>query len=380
MGSITVEPKELANALTAVKPAVNTRSGIEALAGVRISNSVAGPRMFASDRDTSVMRSFAGEQDGDINVVVPHAAMVKVAKAFDGRDSILLEPVPAQPGGPATMYDRLMCSNGSRSIQVAVNRLEDFPPFSNYGGVQLVDANASELRACILRADKFRSHDDTRPILTGMHVSSSVLCVTDSYRLVVGKVPGWLPNLEHEVTFSGNGLALAAAKMPKDDTRVSVFSADEHSWVVWPGTVWCSRNIDGQYPNYKQLLPDADKWEGAVTAPTANLLAGAKLATQFCTKNAPVRVTLNGNCKMSGETPDASSFEEIIDGATIAKPSNETGDFTIGLNPEFLAQSLSELGSENARFRVISPLRPLKIENCDNDDEWHLLMPIRLNV
>jgi DNA polymerase III subunit beta len=382
MGSITVSPKALTDTLAGVKPAV----GKGVLSGVLISSDssdMIGPIMRATDGDVHVTKALVGAW-GSVRVLVPHAEMVKVAKAFAGRTSVLLEQDETSGS--------LVCSNGTRKVTVRTLRIEDFPERPNIGGELIVRSTGAQLRPVLLKADVFRSSDETRPVLTGMHVKATMLEVTDSYRLARFRIPGRYTGSELEVLLSGRGCALAAKHMPKDDTEVDIHAYRTHSVISWPGTSWVSRNIEGSWPNFDSLIP-TDGFQHTVRADRAALLSGAKLAGQFLHNNAPLRLVANGDVRIHGNTMDVGEFEEIIADATVThhntKANGRTGrdrdtglvnEIEIGFSPEFFRDIMEHVSSDTVRIRLISPLRPAVVENCDNDDEIHLIMPIRLNV
>lgn len=379
MGSITTTPKVLESALKMVKPAVSTRSEIVAQSGVHLQTTVAGPQMLAGDGETNVIRAFAGQMDGTLSVVVEHADLVRVAKAFAGYDQVTLAN---WMGGDKSKREMLACWSGTRRVELPLLRAEDFAEIPVAGGMVVIESLGGQLRDRLIQSGSHASSDETRPILTGILLSNGLLVSTDSYHLAMLKVPGC--TCEHEVIM-GPGVVKAAKQMPKDMT-VRVISNDRFTFFVWRGTVWSVRNIEGQYPNYRQLMPES--YEGGMTAETSKLVDATKLAQAFLRGYAPVRLWMNGSVKIHGSSPDGPSFEETIEGATVSLPPADPdrgrpfdqSEFEIGLNPEFFGRVLAHVTSEHTRIRVISPLRPVLVENTDHDDDKFLVMPVRLNV
>lgn len=383
MSSITIDAKWLADALAAVKPAVNTRSTVAAYAGVRLDTNGPVPLMFAGGNPYNgmVRRALLGvSSTPGMNLVVDHSELVKVAKSFKGEIALDVDG------------DKLKCANSAgKKITLRTLNQDPWEDWVEQVGQELViESQAGALRTAILKANKFRSRDETRPLLTGIRLDKGLLVSTDSYRLEMIKCPG--ATGEHEVTFDGRFLGLAAANMPKGIELVSVYTGAVFSTVTYGNMAWLSRNIDGQYPNWKQLMPEEGKFNGAITAPVAELLEGAKLGKDFLAKNSPIRIKVEKNGRerafLHGSSPDGPRFEQEITGAVVTIDRNAMDKnaiigaepFELGANPDFMTEALASLGCETARIRFITPLRPFLIENPDHDDEKHLLMPIRLNV
>jgi DNA polymerase-3 subunit beta len=388
MGSITCQPKLLAETLAAVKPAVKPRY-IEALKGVRITTENGKTTVTATDMDLTIRRDLdATPVNNGLDVVVSHAELAKVAKAFAGAENVTLTKLTDT---------QVSCSAGHRTITLQSLRAEDFPAYPIAGGDRILSlANGAVLANAIERVAKFASKEEHRPVLTGVYLEMNaekngelVLVATDSYRLCVRKltgVPAWSCG---GVNLPSRALT-AAAKLMRKVEEVNLSAGATHGIIEWPGTRITMRIIDGQFPNYRQLIPEA--WPNEVTIPMGELRDGAALGAQFLTKNAPIRFYVNGVVKLHGGAPDGPSFEEILpsavasvnDRAVRALPDGtptftEGEEFEIGFNPEFLRDIANVLEGDVAHVKLISPLWPALIHG-ENEDEQHLIMPIRLNV
>src|ERR671920_2320712 len=134
---------------------------------------------------------------------------------------------------------------------------------------------AAAFVATVAKVARSASRDETRPVLTGILVSASGdelrMVATDSYRLSVKET-----RLESalEAGFEANVPARALeelGRLVRDDVeqiRIGVRS----NQVVFEvgGVALSSRLIDGQFPNYRQLLPEA--YEHELTASREELL------------------------------------------------------------------------------------------------------------
>jgi DNA polymerase III subunit beta len=139
------------------------------------------------------------------------------------------------------------------------------------------------------------------------------------------------------------------------------------------GVVLSSRLIDGQFPNVRQLLPDAYEHELQLAGgEIADVVRRISLLAQ---KNAPLRLSFaEGELTVSARTPDVGEARESVPVPFQGEP------FEIGFNPEFLRDGLEALESGDLLLKLISPLRPGLIQAADGSGFQYLLMPIRLNV
>ena len=139
------------------------------------------------------------------------------------------------------------------------------------------------------------------------------------------------------------------------------------------GLALSSRLIDGQFPNYRQLLPEA--YEHELTINREELLEVVRRISLMAQKNAPLRLSFSeGEVAISAQTPDVGEASEPVPIPFAGEP------FDIGFNPDFLIAGLESAGSEDVVLKLISPLRPGLLESADGSGFLYLIMPIRLNV
>ena len=117
------------------------------------------------------------------------------------------------------------------------------------------------------------------------------------------------------------------------------------------GDVLSSRLIDGQFPNYRQLLPDA--YEHELTLAPAELTDVVRRISLMAQKNAPLRLRFSeGELTVSAQTPDVGEASEPLPVPFAGEP------FEIGFNPEFLRDGLESVEAGDLVLKLISPLRP----------------------
>ena len=148
-------------------------------------------------------------------------------------------------------------------------------------------------------------------------------------------------------------------------TNQVVFEAD--------GVVLSSRLIDGQFPNYRQLLPDA--YEHELELAGGEIGEVVRRISLLAQKNAPLRLAFSeGELTVSARTPDVGEASETLPVPFQGEP------LEIGFNPEFLRDGLESVESGDVLLKLISPLRPGLIQAADGSGFQYLLMPIRLNA
>jgi DNA polymerase-3 subunit beta len=271
----------------------------------------------------------------------------------------------------------LIC--GASTFHLRTLRAEDFPTLPSPAPDTRVELPGAAFVETITRVARSASRDETRPVLTGILISASGqelrMVATDSYRLSVKQTALEVPlsgSLEANVPARAlQELARIAAQAPPDSVAVSV--SQNQVMFELGDVVLSSRLIDGQFPNYRQLLPESVEHELRLSS--SELTDVVRRISLMAQKNAPLRLSFSeGALAVSAQTPDVGEASE-----TIPVPFHGEA-FEIGFNPEFLRDGLESIAADELVLKLISPLRPGLIESPDTGDFVYLIMPIRLNV
>jgi DNA polymerase III subunit beta len=256
---------------------------------------------------------------------------------------------------------------------------EDFPRLPSADGATAVRVPAGAFVDTIARVARSASRDETRPHLTGVLVSASErdlrMVATDSYRLSVKET-------QLEEPLDGSLEANVPARTLQELSRIAgAAGADEieiaalENQVVFSvgDATLSSRLVEGRFPNYRQLLPDA--FEHELRLATAEVLEVVRRISLLAQKNAPLRLRFaEGELEISAQTPDVGEASERLPVPFNGEP------FEIGFNPEFLRDGIESAESEELVLKLISPLRPGLIQSGGDGGFLYLIMPIRLNV
>jgi DNA polymerase-3 subunit beta len=269
--------------------------------------------------------------------------------------------------------------SGNATFHIRTLRTEDFPPFPEPDEESAVSLPAEAFVATALKVAGSASRDETRPVLTGILVSASDrelrMVATDSYRLSVKETTLEAPlSAGFEVNVPARALQeLARIVAHAGDEQLSVSVRQNQVLFVVGGVILSSRLIDGQFPNYRQLLPESFEHELRVAG--AELTDVVRRISLLAQKNAPLRLAFKpGELTVSAQTPDVGEALESLPVAFQGEP------LEIGFNPEFLRAGLEAIEEGDVLLKLISPLRPGLIEAADESRFQYLIMPIRLNV
>jgi DNA polymerase-3 subunit beta len=357
----------LVECLGIVNKAVSSRSSIQVLSGVLVDARESEMSMSATDMEISIKAPLDGRVEQAGSLVVPARIATDIARSL--------------PAGSVTIEQR----TGETQVQIQAGEslfdlhslpAADFPQLPVLTGDRFT-VSRTAFTETVDRVASSASRDETRPVLTGVLVQLSKhsvrMVATDSYRLSVKET-----TLESSV--SGTLQAIAPARTLIELSRIAASLGDENIAIIPTenqmsfevgGITLVSRLIDGQFPNYKQLIPETFDYEVAVDRD--EMLEAVRRVGLLAQKNAPLRLHFAENTlTVSAESQDVGRAHE-------AMPIQYSGDeLAIGFNPEFLEAGLASLHESPVYLRFISPLRPGLIKGA-GEDFLYLVMPIRLN-
>jgi DNA polymerase-3 subunit beta len=368
---LSLSASELLNQLQTVTRVASTRSAVQALSGVMISaEGDSSPELRATDMEIGLSVPLKAETLRPGSAVLPARLLLDVARSLPA-EQLTLELRSSEQdveliSGPATFHLRTL-------------RAEDFPTLPTPSPDTRVALPLEAFVQTVSRVVRSASRDETRPVLTGVLMSAAGqelrMVATDSYRLSVKETALEAPldgSLEANVPARAlQELARIAQQAPSDSLAVSV---GQNQVVFELGEiVLSSRIIDGQFPNYRQLLPESVEHELRLSS--AEITGVARRISLLAQKNAPLRLSFReGELTISAQTPDVGEASETIPVAFHGEA------FEIGFNPEFLRDGLESVESDELVLKLISPLRPGLIESPESGDFVYLIMPIRLNA
>jgi DNA polymerase-3 subunit beta len=353
----------LSEALQTVQRGVSSRPGIPALTGVFIEASTDGVlTLTTTDLEVSARLSI------EVQVTESGVALVPARLLADTVKSLSDAPVEFDS-------DQSQARIRSAAYEGALRLLpaEDFPALQSPSGTRVV-VDAPMFAVAVGQAARAASRDEARPVLTGVLVEISregvTLVATDSYRLAVRELvataAGEAKAIVPERAMSEAGRA--AQTIEKGEVELFV---DESQITFQVGQLMLtSRLIEGEFPNYRQLLPEA--YESRLTVSRQLLMDAVKRVGLLARDTSPVRLEFNAlGVKLSSSSPDLGQAVEAVEARF------EGEDMTAAFNPHYLADGLAAATGDTVRLEVRDGLKPGVVKG-DSDEFTYLVMPVRL--
>lgn len=357
----------LAAALTTASRAASSRTTIPVLGHLLVSSGEDGVTVAATDMELSFrIPVFEATAEEGGAVALPRLAA---------------DIVRSLPPGEVTLTHR--AGEAAATVEAGSSRFSlnslpasDFPelPPDEGSGFVLPGAVVGDSVERVARA---ASRDETRPVLTGVLVrigpEGLTLVATDSYRLAVEDVALESPPAEvAEAIVPSRALTELARLTGSEGASVEVVLGESVALIRTGEVRLTSRLIDGQFPDYRQLVPQ--EFAQDVTFDRAELLAVLGRIGVLAQRSAPVRLAF-----AEGEVTFSTTSESLGEGRESLPVAFHGEPMEVGFNVEFLRAGVESIRGDSVRMGLISPLRPGLLRGED-DAYRYLLMPIRLNA
>jgi DNA polymerase-3 subunit beta len=253
----------------------------------------------------------------------------------------------------------------------------EFPGLPAFDSAVEFKLKSADLKDGLRKTHYAISLDETRYVLNGIFFSFKgdklTLVATDGRRLALAEVNDLEipPSQEREFIVRTKAVAELMRAL-KDDGDVVIRLAENMVQFDCGPTTLISKLVEGNYPNYVQVIPT--KVNERVTVERETLLNAVRRVSLLNTeKTASVRLNFSkGGIEITSNTPEVGEAREEM-------AVNYKGpDISIAFNPEFLMAPLRHLNEDEVHLELIDDISPGVIKI--NAPFVYVLMPMRVGA
>ncbi|AZB71840.2 DNA polymerase III subunit beta [Synechococcus elongatus] len=365
---------ELNTSLSLVSRAVPSRPNHPVLANVLLAADAGTQRLSltAFDLSLGIQTSFAAQIERSGAITLPAKLLNDIVSRLPNDSDVTLE----EQETAATL------SVGSGQYQMRGISADEFPELPLVQSQEALQLSASALIEGLRGTLFATSSDETKQVLTGVHLKVQPdgleFAATDGHRLAVVKTENAaaIPAAEFAVTVPSRALRdlERMISIRGSDEAIALYHDQGQIVFQWGDQYLTSRTLDGQYPNYGQLIPR--EFNRNVAVDRKRLLAALdRIAVLADQQNNAIRLKLDpesNSLALSVDAQDVGSGQEVVPAEIIGEP------LEIAFNVRYLSEGLKALATTDIQIQlnsntspvVLSPLGPVKIT--------YLVMPIQL--
>jgi len=379
---------QLSTNLSLVSRAVSARPSHPVLANVLLIADEENQqiKLSAFDLSLGIQTSFPAQVEAGGKLTLPARLFTDIVSRLPDGD-ITLSTDDESEDEP-TYLTTITCASGR--YQVRGMGAEEFPALPDVEDGETIQLSAIALTEGLRNSLFSASPDETKQILTGVHLtlneSGLEFAATDGHRLAVvetitpddaekpAKKKSADPQ-ELDVTIPAKALQELTKMLDRQaESSVAVKLDRGQAVFEWVDQRLTTRLLEGQYPNYRQLIPKQFGYQATVER-RAFLSAVERIAVLADQKNNIVKLTLNNNkgtLALSVDAPDVGSGEETI-------PAQITGeDLIIAFNVKYLLDGLKTLNTGEIQMQFNTPTSPAIFTPLGGLKMTYLVMPVQI--
>ncbi|MBF6604651.1 MAG: DNA polymerase III subunit beta [Chloroflexi bacterium] len=367
---LSVMQENLARGLAVASRAVSSRSTLPVLANVHLKTEDAGLKLTATNLEIGITYWVPGKIETDGAITVPARLFTDLVASLPGSERVDLELQAA---------DTLHIRAGRFATHVKGIDAEEFPAIPSAGERPTTRIAQNVLRQALSETTFAAASDEARPILTGVLARFEgdrlTLAAADNYRIAVKTIPILDPVEDTSLVIPARSLAELTRVLADTDDAVDLVISPARNQVLFhlDGIELVSRLIDGQFPNYQQVVPAAHTTRAI--ADREELLKAVRVAGLIAHESANIvklQVGVDGDAGIV-----VSANAEVGDNEGHVEAIVEGDGTTIAFNARYLADVLQNVAAERFAIELNGPLSPGVFKPIGDDAYVHVVMPVR---
>jgi len=361
----SVSKEKLLEGLQTVQNVVSTRTTLPILSNVLLQATDGQLRFTTSDLDVGIRSAV------EVSVEKPGATTLPARRLL----SIVRELPASEITVEVDSKNVASIRSGPSFFKILGLPEEEFPPLPKFENAKTFTLRQKDLKDALKKTAYAISTDETRYVLNGILFSfrdnKLTLVATDGRRLALVDIELEFPRSHEGDVIIPSKAVGEMARLLTDDGEIKISLGENQAAFEVNGTLLVSKLIEGNYPNYRQVIPGETKERVTLervifhdAVHRVSLLASEK-------SNSVKLVFTKNNLEIAANTPDVGEARESL---AIAYKGR---DMAIAFNPEFLMAPLKNLTVDEVYLDLIDEMSPgvVKIQG----PFLYVIMPMRIS-
>lgn len=366
---LSVMQENLARGLSTVSRAVSSRSTLPVLANVLLRTEDAGLKLTGTNLEIGITAWVPGRIETEGATTIPARLLTDLVATLPSSEKVDLELQ-----GTDTLHVRC----GRFATHVKGIDADEFPSIQTAGERPTTRISQRVLRRALAETTFAAATDEARPILTGVLARFEgdrlTLAAADNYRIAVHTIDVLDPVEAVSVVVPARSLHEVERVLADTDDPVELVLAQARNQILFhlDGVDIVSRLIDGQFPNYQQVLPAGHATRAEFDR--EELLRAVRPAALIASSSAnivKVQVGGDGHGVVVTAAADVGDYTGEVEAAVEGDPT------TIAFNARYLNDVLGNLTADRFALELNGPLSPGVFRPVGDSAYVHVVMPVR---
>jgi len=351
--------------LSIVQNVVSTRTTLPILSNVLLQASDGEIRLTTTDLDVGVRGSVEAQVERTGATTLPARRLFSIVRELPAAEIYF------------DVDSKNLASIRSGSSYFKINGLpeEEFPPLARFDEAKVFAIAQKQLKDGMKKTSYAISTDETRYVLNGTLFSFKenklTLVATDGRRLALVDLELEFPRSQELDIIVPTKAVTELQRMLREEGDAKITIGENQIAFELNRTLLVSKLIEGNYPNFRQVIPPEAKERITLERETF-LTAVRRVSLLASEKSNSVKLIFSkNNIDIVANTPDVGEAKESL-------PIMYKGrDFSIAFNPEFLMAPLRNLSTDEVYLDLIDEMSPGVIKITG--PFLYVLMPMRLS-
>jgi len=361
----SVSKEKLLAGLQTVQNVVSTRTTLPILSNVLLHASDGQLRLTTTDLDVGVSGGIEAQIEKPGATTLPARRLANIVRELPAAE--------VQIDIDSKNVASIRC--GQSFFKILGLPEEEFPPLPKFEGAKTFTLNQQALRDALKKTSYSISTDETRYVLNGILFSFKenklTMVATDGRRLALVDLEVEFPRSQEVEIIVPTKCVTELGRLLGEEGDVKMSVGENQVAFEIGGTLLVSKLIEGNYPNYRQVIPGEAK-ERITLEREVFLNAVHRVSLLSSEKSNSVKLVFSkNNIEIAANTPDIGEARESLPVVYKGR------EFSIAFNPEFLQAPLRNLSNDEVYLDLIDEMSPgvIKIQS----PFLYVLMPMRIS-
>lgn len=361
-------PKELMHGISIVQKAVSSKTTLPILKGIYLEAYDQNLRLVATDMDMGIDHVMEANIVSSGSIVVDARLFSEIIKKLPDSDvEVNLKD-----------NNQLLIKCAHTKFNILSQDPTEFPELPEIEEEQTHEISQGLFKNMIRQTVFAAAQDEVRPILTGVLMeiedNSFNMVALDGYRVALrkGKMETYINN---KVVIPSKTLnEINRIMTGDDDEKIKISLTNNHALFTVENTKLNSRLLEGEFINYKQILPK--DFKSRIKVNSKDLLNSIERASLLGKerKNNLVKFTINDEKIIINSNSELGNVHEEI------KINLEGEDIQIAFNAKYFIDALKVIDDEEVYLEFTTNLSPGIIRPITNENSIYLVLPVRLST
>lgn len=355
---------ELSEAILIVSKAISNKTTSQILEGIKLVCEDDKLTLSATDLEMSIEKTIRAEVSSNGETVVPGRLFGEYIKKLTN------EQIECELNEKNQLKISYTDSEGCLQCM----EISEFPELKEVEKTNYFEISKENLKQLINNVYYAVAQDDSRPILKGilLEVAGNMIkaVAVDGCRLSIANKPIVMTTNEFKLIVPGKNI-YDIIKMIDNDGDIKIYVHSNNIMVDLGDTIIINRLIDGQFINYRQIVPK--DFSTVVTINKEQLEDAIDRASVLSRidKNNLVKFDIKEKNLMLTSNSEIGNTKENI---TVGVKGN---DLNISFNSKYFSDCLRVIDNPYVKMNLNSAIQPCVITPCEGNDFVFLILPVK---